>query len=103
MIDLAPSLGEKSVKLEDDFVFNISSSALYHKSKFIALSKNELKFISLLIDSEIAGEKSIKVELWGEEVSDERLRTFIKRFRAKTSKKLVQNVKGIGYKCGKIV
>ncbi len=103
LIDLAPSLGEKSVKLEDDFVFNISSSALYHKSKFIALSKNELKFISLLIDSEIAGEKSIKVELWGEEVSDERLRTFIKRFRAKTSKKLVQNVKGIGYKCGKIV
>jgi len=103
LIDLAPSLGEKSVKLEDDFVFNISSSALYHKSKFIALSKNELKFISLLIDSEIAGEKSIKLELWGEEVSDERLRTFIKRFRAKTSKKLVQNVKGIGYKCGKIV
>lgn len=40
----------------------------------------------------------IKEKLWQEEeVSDERIRTFIKRLRAKTSKNLIVNVKGHGY------
>jgi len=39
----------------------------------------------------------IKNTLWNEEVSDERLRTFIRRFRNKTSKELLQNLKGEGY------
>ena len=47
---------------------------------------------------EVCNDIYIKNALWeGEEVSDERLRTFIKRFRIKTSKRLVQNVKGQGY------
>ena len=40
----------------------------------------------------------IKNRLWeNEEVRDERLRTFIRRLRAKTSKNLVKNIKGEGY------
>jgi len=39
----------------------------------------------------------IKKNLWEEDVSDERVRTFIRRLRAKTSKKLIKNVKGVGY------
>ena len=41
--------------------------------------------------------EDIKTLLWNEEVSDERLRTFIKRLRLKTSKDLVENVSSQGY------
>jgi two-component system, OmpR family, response regulator ArlR len=35
--------------------------------------------------------------IWNEEVSDERLRTFIKRLRLKTSKNLIENISSQGY------
>ncbi len=38
------------------------------------------------------------MSIWGESVSDERLRTFVRRLRGKTSKTLIINVKGLGYK-----
>ena len=41
--------------------------------------------------------EDIKTLLWNEDVSDERLRTFIKRLRLKTSKDLVENVSSQGY------
>ena len=42
--------------------------------------------------------EKIKKSLWDiEDVSDERLRTFIKRLRVKTSKDLIENVSSQGY------
>ncbi len=53
-------------------------------------------------ENSIVDDKRIKTSLWEEEnVSDERLRTFVRRLRAKTSKKLIQNVKGEGYQISK--
>jgi len=97
---IAPALGEKTIELADEFVFNKTTSALYKNNRFVSLSKNELKFLRLLIQNkdDLVNEMNIKLTIWDEEVSDERLRTFIKRFRAKTSKNLIKNVKGLGYK-----
>ncbi|WP_324170668.1 response regulator transcription factor [Sulfurimonas sp.] len=91
---------DKLVELSDDFNFNKTSKSLYKNSKFIALSKNEVKFFTLILNTEdnILDDKAIKREIWNEEVSDDRLRTFIKRLRVKTSKKLIINLKGVGYK-----
>jgi len=99
---LERSFGNRVVMLKDDFLFNKTKKVLYKKYKYIALTQKEKQFLSLLIDKQT--EKSyilpyaeIKKNLWTESVSDERLRTFIRRFRAKTSKDLIQNIKGEGY------
>jgi len=100
MHSIADKLGCKIVKLCDGFSFHKTSRALYRGSKFIALSKNENRFINLFMENnnKIIDNNTIKKIIWGEDVSDERLRTFIRRLRVKTSKKLIVNVKGIGYK-----
>jgi len=96
---ITPKLANKFIKLSDGFVFNKTTNSLYKSDKYVPLSKNETKFLSLLLNTKerIIDDNLIKESLWGEEVSDERVRTFIRRFRAKTSKKLIKNVKGVGY------
>ncbi len=95
-------LGSKLIKLCDGFTFNLTTKSLYKNSRYVSLSKNESKFVQLLLeysdDSKIVDEVIIKKSLWeNEEVSSERLRTFIRRLRTKTSKDLVLNIKGQGY------
>jgi len=96
---IAPRLSTKLVNLNEGFVFNKTTNSLYKNERFVPLSKNETKFLWLLLDNQnrVVDDSIIKEELWGENVSDERVRTFIRRFRAKTSKKLIKNVKGVGY------
>jgi DNA-binding response OmpR family regulator len=96
---IAPKLSTKLVNLNEGFVFNKTTNSLYKNERFVPLSKNETKFLWLLLDNQnrVVDDSIIKEELWGENVSDERVRTFIRRFRAKTSKKLIKNVKGVGY------
>lgn len=97
---ISSKFANKLVEFDGGFVFNKTANSLYKNDKFIALSKNEIKFLYLFMDNPntIIDDKTIKENLWGEEVSDERVRTFIRRFRAKTSKKLILNIKGLGYK-----
>lgn len=96
---ITPKLSNKLVKLNDGFVFNKTTNSLYKKDRYVSLSKNETKFLLLLLNNQnrVVDDVVIKETLWGENVSDERVRTFIRRFRAKTSKKLIKNVKGVGY------
>jgi len=99
IIEIAPDLGITNVDLVEGFVFNKTKITLYKNNKFVPLTKNELNFLLLLIENkdEVVDEQTIKQNLWQEEVSDDRLRTFIKRFRIKTSKNLVKNIKARGY------
>ncbi len=97
---LGDKLGSRTVMLCDGFSFNFSTKSLYKDARFVSLSKNEIKFIQLLLkNSKVIDAKEIKRTIWDDdEVSDDRLRTFIRRFRDKTSHSLVQNIKGQGYK-----
>ena len=93
-------LGNKIVQLIDSFEFNKQTNNLTKNDKYISLTKREGKFLQLLLQNtqDIVSDTSLKSKLWeNEEVSDERLRTFIKRLRLKTSKELIQNIKGQGY------
>lgn len=96
---ITPKLSDRLIKLDDGFAFNKSTNSLYKKDRFVPLTKNEMKFLSLLLDNQesVIDDTLIKKNLWEEDVSDERVRTFIRRLRAKTSKKLIKNVKGVGY------
>lgn len=96
---ITSKIQNRVVKLNECFVFNKTTSSLYKNDKYVALTKNEIKFITLLLESKDKklDEVSIKESLWGSEASDERVRTFIKRLREKTSKHLIKNIKGFGY------
>ena len=111
LLDYIESVGEKLgsrlMKLSDNFLFNQTKKSLYKNSRFVSLSKKEIKFIQLLIQKQEGGnsivdDETIKNCLWeGEKVSAERLRTFVRRVRSKTSKDLVLNIKGQGYQISK--
>ena len=99
---ISENFESKLIELSDDFSYNLNTKSLYKNARFVSLTKKENVFIQLLLQN-IDGKKNvsdevIKSKLWeGEEVSDERLRTFIRRLRAKTSKNLILNFKGEGY------
>lgn len=91
---------EKNFTLKDGFVFVKNSISLYKNDELVNLTKREREFINLLLDNKnsLVKLEDIKEILWQEdEVSDERVRTFIKRLRVKTSKDLIENVSSQGY------
>ncbi|MDX4058108.1 response regulator transcription factor [Aliarcobacter skirrowii] len=90
----------KSIKLKDNFVFDFNNLSLYQNDILVNLTKRERQFLALLIENKNSYVTTfdIKKTLWKNEiVSDERLRTFIKRLRVKTSKELIENVSSQGY------
>ena len=102
ILSLKNSVGNKLINLKDGFVFNKTTKSLYKNNRYIALSKKEILFLEVLLnnyeeDNVIFKYEHIKSIIWNEKVSDERLRTFIRRFREKTSKNLLRNIKGQGY------
>ena len=97
---IAPTLNKKrQVQLKEDFIFDNNSMSLYKNTVLVTLTKREKEFIHLLIKlkNKIVDSEYIKENLWNEEVNDERLRTFIKRLRIKTSKDIIENISGQGY------
>ena len=102
LLSLESTIENKIVLLKDEFIFNKTTNSLYKNDKYISLTKKESLFLELLLDEYelnkyVVLNEVIKLKLWHEEVSDERLRTFVRRFRLKTSKFLLENVKGLGY------
>lgn len=90
----------KLIYLNEFFSFDNNTNNLYEGQKLVNITKREKQFLSLLLKNQkqIVSTNTIKNKLWNEEkISDERLRTFIKRFRAKTSKELIKNITGQGY------
>ena len=97
---IAPNLHkQKQVQLKENFIFDNNSMSLYKDNSLITLTKREKEFLFLLIKHKdtIVSNQYIKEMLWNEEVNDERLRTFIKRLRLKTSKSLIENISAQGY------
>ena len=80
-------------------MFDNNSMSLYKNTVLINLTKREKEFFHLLIkvNNKVVDSEYIKENLWNEEVNDERLRTFIKRLRIKTSKDIIENISGQGY------
>jgi DNA-binding response OmpR family regulator len=100
LTSLYGAIGEKDVRLSDDFCFNKNTNTLSLNNEFVKLTKREIEFIRVLINISpaILSEDDMKIKLWSnEDISAERIRTFIKRLRSKTSKELIQNIKGQGY------
>ncbi len=101
LLKLAKELNKTKIfSLKDNFVYDNNSNSLYKNEKLVSLTKREKEFIHILLKNpdKVIKTSHIKKSLWTEEkISDERLRTFIKRLRLKTSKDLIENVSGQGY------
>ncbi len=105
--NIANKFQNELIELENNFLFNQTTKSLYKDGRYVALSKRERDFLHLLLKyhkkqkdcKEIVNTQLIKQELWeNEHISDERLRTFVKRLRIKTSKTMIKNIRGQGYK-----
>jgi len=102
ILSLETVMENKLINLQDGFIFNKTTKSLYKNNRYITLSKKEVLFLEALLknyenEKTILEYEDIKKMIWNEMVSDERLRTFIRRLREKTSKELLINVKGRGY------
>jgi DNA-binding response OmpR family regulator len=91
---------KKVISSNENYIFNTKTKKLYRDGEIIQLTKREVDFIELLINQSdyFIDDETIKKTLWSEgDVSDDRVRTFIRRLRKKTSKDLIKNVSGQGY------
>ena len=97
---IAPNLNKRrKIKLKNSYTFDNNSRSLYKNDKLVNLTKREKEFFYILLkhSNEVVDSQKIKDILWDDPVSDERLRTFIKRLRLKTSKDIIENASGQGY------
>ena len=105
---VAQKIGSRLIKLCGGFSYNLTTQALYKNTRYVSLTKKESRFLKLLLencedDNSVVNEDIIKKSIWeDEEVSSQRLRTFVKRLRAKTLKDLVLNLKGEGYQINRL-
>jgi DNA-binding response OmpR family regulator len=91
---------KKIISSNENYIFNTKTKKLYRDGEIVQLTKREIDFIELLINQSdhFIDDETIKKTLWSEsDVSDDRVRTFIRRLRKKTSKDLIKNVSGQGY------
>jgi len=99
---LVPKIQDnKVINLIDNFKFNIKNKKLYQNDTEVSLTKRESDFFALLANKEDYKEDNttIKNALWDDNpVPNDRLRTFIKRLRDKTNKKLIENISSQGYR-----
>jgi len=100
IVTLSKTIKSEPLIFNDGFTFNKTKRSLYKEEKYVPLTKREVIFMELLIDniSTITDSELIKETLWKDgKGTDVTLRSFIKRLRIKTSKDLINNIKGEGY------
>ena len=100
IVTLSKNIKSEPLVFNDGFTFNKTKRSLYKEDKYVPLTKREVVFMELLIDniSTITDSELIKETLWKDgKGTDVTLRSFIKRLRIKTSKDLINNIKGEGY------
>lgn len=93
---------QRIVCLSKNFSFDLNTKSLFKNNTLLNITKREKGFILLLLENKIVSSEIMKEKLWDEDgVSQERIRTFIKRLRGKTSKDLIKNISGQGYTISK--
>lgn len=102
-IDRLLSMLETSIEI-GGFKYDKLNKILYKNDSIIDLSQKELLFLDLLLSNIniTISKEQIESYVWNlEEVNDEAIRSLIRRIRAKTTKDLIENIKGVGYRISK--
>ena len=97
---------ENIIKLKKPYLFDLNKNILYNGTKIIKLTKKELQFVTLLLNSkeEITQKEYIKETIWNDKNTDDTLlRTLVRRIRSKTDKDFIENFPALGYKIRKSI
>jgi len=102
LVDLQKSVVRSRYIIAKEYMFDMTRRTLYRSGRYIALSKHQRAFFYFMIKQhksgcEIVSTDEIKEALWSKDVSDERVRTFIRRLRQKTSPEIIKTYKAQGY------
>lgn len=96
---------KSKIKLPENFIFDLEKYELFNDEESMQLTNIEQKIFIYLI-KRLGSYSTIPdmiTAIWNNEViSDADLRMHIKRMRDKTSKTLIQNSRGLGYRIEKI-
>lgn len=96
---------KSKIRLSDNFIFDLEKYELFDDEKSIKLTNIEQKIFIYLI-KRLGSYSTIPdmiTAIWDNEfISDADLRMHIKRMRDKSSKTLIQNSRGLGYKIEKV-
>ena len=104
LCEIAKDLMEESilVNLGEGYVFNTKKRELLNEKKEpVKLTKKELLFVELLVKNlgRVVTIDEIRSSVWQDDIFTEAaLRALVKRVRQKSSKTLIKNFPGIGYK-----
>lgn len=93
--------GQESVRLEDDYSYEINTGTLKHKESPILLTPKEQKLFEYLItkSGKYISTRTLWEEVWEQKmVTEADIRMCIKKIRDKTHKEIIVSQKGLGYK-----
>ncbi|WP_281951567.1 response regulator transcription factor [Nitrosophilus kaiyonis] len=93
---------DKKLKLNENLYYDkIKKDVFTNDGKRVHLTKKELQFLELLIKNRnrVVTLEEIENIIWSDEAfSEAALRALVKRVRQKTSKELIKNFPGVGYR-----
>jgi DNA-binding response OmpR family regulator len=93
-----------SVKITDDYEFDVKNLKLFYKGEEVELTPYEKYFLEILVKNigQVVDMETLKDYIWEEKsVCDNTLRTRVKKLRAKLKENFIKNVRGSGYKIEK--
>jgi len=99
------TLNENRMKINDVFSYDTSTRQLYKNEEIVNLTKKELELIFCLITNKntYVSIDSLRAEVWEDKfINEADIRVCIKNIRNKTSKELIENKRGVGYKIERI-
>ncbi len=94
---------EKSVKIQNNFLFDIEAKRLTRDGKNIDLSATELELVSYLVQNRgyFVSINSLQNVVWeGKDITYSDIRMCVKRVRQKCGKEFIKTKKLVGYKIG---
>lgn len=92
--------GEINTTFANNFKYNYISKTVRIDKKIIHLTKNEAKFLELLLASngQLTTRQDIEFYIWDEEyITDSAFKSLLKRLRDKLGKDVIKNSSGQGY------
>lgn len=94
---------EEKLILSEGLVYNIEEQNIIKDDEIIHLNKKEILLINLLIKNmnRVITYEEIELHIWDDYVSKDALKSLIKDLRRKTSRDLIKNISGVGYKMEK--
>jgi len=99
-VELISKKNDKEVDLGSNIFYKIESQTIIKDKESISLNKKERQLLNLLIKNQnkVLSYEELEYHIWDDSISRDALKSLVKDLRKKTSKEIIKNISGIGYK-----